>query len=112
MSAQPQPATTASGVAAPMHSSIMRFPGEPEALLAGYDAFRAEIPDQKLIFHACLRGPDGIVIVDTCPSRQAFEEFRDADWFREALDRHGLPFPDFEDHPVHVAFASGRRVSP
>lgn len=26
-----------------------------------------------------------------CPSREAFQEFRDAEWFQELLTRHGLP---------------------
>ncbi len=96
----------------PMHASIWRFRGDGDDLLARYEAMIAEIPESSFLLHICLRGPDGLTVVDTCPSRTAFEEFRDADWFRDMLERHGLPMPAMEDHPVHVAFARGTRLAP
>ena len=58
--------------------------------------------------HLCLRTPNGIVIVDTCPTREAFQAFTTGDQFRSALRRHGLPDPtELHDYPVHVAFVNG-----
>ena len=112
MSVQPQagPASQSSGTA--MHASIWRFRGDPDDLLPRYDAMAAEISESSFLFHACLAAADGLVVVDTCPSQEAFREFVDAEWFQEMLTRHGLPAPEVEDHPVHVAVAAGQRVQP
>ena len=77
-----------------MHASISTFRGDPDDLLARYDAMAAEIPAANLSFHMCLRADDGIVVVDTCPSREAFAAFY-AGPFRALLARHGLPEPFF-----------------
>lgn len=93
-----------------MHASIWRIAGDPDDLLRRYDALVAEIGESAMNFHVCLATDDGLLIVDTCASKEVFDNFIASDWMREALERHGLPFPAVEDHPVHVAFASGRRV--
>jgi hypothetical protein len=91
-----------------MHASVWRFAGDPDELLGAYDAMLAEIPPANMRLHLCLRAPDGIVIVDTCPSREAFESFIAG--FRALRERHGLPEPErLEDFPVHAAFTDGRR---
>jgi hypothetical protein len=87
-----------------MHASISTFRGDPDDLLARYDAMAAEIPEANLGLHMCLRADDGIVVVDTCPSREAFEAFYGGP-FPALLARHGLPEPVIEDHPVHRAVA-------
>src|SRR6516165_7500153 len=58
---------------ASMHVSIWKFTGDPDELTACYDELLGEFPTDQLIVHLCLRDPDGIVVVDTCPSREAFE---------------------------------------
>jgi len=89
-----------------MHASIWRFSGDPDELLRRYDAMLAEVPAENMKLHLCLRAPDGIVVVDTCLSRDAFEGYAEA--FRALRARHGLPDPErLEDFPVHVAFAGG-----
>jgi hypothetical protein len=89
-----------------MHASILRFCGDPEELLSRYDAMVAEVPRESMRLHLCLRADDGIVIVDTCPSREAFEAFSDGP-FRALRERHGLPEPDWlEDFPVHRVFVA------
>lgn len=94
-----------------MHASIWRFTGDPDDLLARYDAMVAEIPAPNMTLHLCLRAPDGIVLVDTCPSRHAFEVFAGGEAFRSLRARHGLPEPErLEDFPVHGAFVGGRAV--
>jgi len=91
-----------------MHASIWKFTGDPDELLASYDSLLGEIPSADFIAHLCLRAPDGIVIVDTCPSQEAFEAFATSDEFRDARRRHGIPEPaELRDYPVHVAFVNG-----
>ena len=95
-----------------MHASIWKIPGDPANLLDRYDALLAEMPTANMQMHLCLRAADGIVIVDTCPSRQAFQEFTGSETFRTALERHGLPFPSqLDDFPVHAAIIDGRYAS-
>jgi hypothetical protein len=92
-----------------MHASIWRFRGDPDELLRGYDAMLAEIPAANMKLHLCLRAPDGIVLVDTCPTREAFDAFSSNAALRVLRERHGLPEPErIEDFPVHAAFVAGR----
>jgi hypothetical protein len=91
-----------------MHASIWKFTGDPDDLLARHDAMLAEAPTDEFIAYLCLRAPDGIVCVDTCPSREAFEAFASSDWFRELRHRHGLGDPtEVSDYPVHAAIIVG-----
>ena len=87
-----------------MHASIWHFAGDPDDLLRRYDAMLADIPPENMQLHLCLRAPDGIVLVDTCPSPEAFVAFAEGP-FTALRRRHGLPDPDrLEDFPVHRAF--------
>jgi hypothetical protein len=62
--------------------------------------------------HLCLKAPDGIVLVDTCPSRAVFEDFATGPAFRALHQRHGLPDPEgLEDFPVYAAFVHGAAVA-
>jgi hypothetical protein len=88
-----------------MHASISTFQGDPDDLLARYDAALAELGRANIDLQLCLRTDDGIVVIDTCPSREAFEAFYNGGPFRSMLARHGLPDPVIESHPVHVAIA-------
>jgi hypothetical protein len=95
-----------------MHASIWRFSGDPDELLRGYESMLAEIPASNMRLHLCLRAPDGIVLVDTCPSREVFEGFVEGT-FNEVRRRHGLPQPErIEDFPVHAAFVDGQQLQP
>jgi hypothetical protein len=95
-----------------MHASIWRFNGDSDDLLARYDAMLAEIPMEGMRVQLCLRAPDGIVLIDTCPSRDAFDAFAGSDGFRALRERHGLPAPArVDDYPVHTAVIEGRLVS-
>jgi hypothetical protein len=94
-----------------MHASIAKFRGDPDDLLARYEAMLTEIPAANMRLHMCLRADDGIVIVDTCPSREVYQAFFEGAAYRELTARHGLPEPEaVEDHPVYAAFADGRRT--
>jgi hypothetical protein len=90
-----------------MHASIWKFAGDPDELLRRYDAMVAEVPVAQMRLHLCLRAPDGIVVVDTCPTRDDFESFSRLA-LPELLARHGLPEPEeLTDFPVHAAFVDG-----
>jgi len=94
-----------------MHASITHFPGDPDDLIARYEAMLAEVPTENMQLHLCLRAPDGLVVVDTCPSKEAFEAFRSGPEFQALNARHGMPAADrVEDFPVNVAFAGGVAV--
>lgn len=95
-----------------MHGSIWHLGGDPDDLLPRYDALLAARPAGDVTLHMCMRAPDGLVIVDTCPSEQAFRSFVADESFAAALERHGLPYPDrLDDFAVHVAIAAGTRVA-
>ncbi|HEY2777192.1 MAG TPA: hypothetical protein VGI77_04760 [Gaiellaceae bacterium] len=65
----------------------------------------SEIPAANMKLHLCLRAPDGIVVVDTCPTKEAFDAFVGNPGVRMLRERHGLPEPEqIEDFPVHIAF--------
>jgi hypothetical protein len=93
-----------------MHVPIWKFTGDHNDLLARHDAMLAEILTDGFIAYLCLRAPDGIVLVDTCPSREAFETFATSNWFRDLRRRHGLGDPtDIRDYPVHTAIVHGEQ---
>ena len=94
-----------------VHCSLWTDRGDPDDLAARYEAMMAEIPPEAIQFAACIRTPDGIVIIDTCPSKEVFDEFVASEGFQALLARHGLDTPaSLTDHPVVAAFAGGRRV--
>ena len=68
----------------------------------------AEVPTANMRLHLCLRAPDGIVMVDTCPSREVYEAFVADAGFAALRERHGLPDPELlDDYPVHLAYVDG-----
>jgi hypothetical protein len=93
-----------------MHASIWRFRGDPDELMRSYEALVAEIPAETMKLHLCLRADDGIFLVDTCPSKEAFDGFFADEGFRAMLERAGLPDPvQVDDFPVEVVFVDGQR---
>ena len=93
-----------------MYAAIWRFAGDPDDLGDRYSAMIGELGNPRL--QLCLRAADGIVLVDTCPSREAFEAFAGSDSFRQTRERHGLPEPESVDgFDVRAAFADGRPIS-
>lgn len=66
----------------------------------------------NLRLHLCLRAPEGMIFVDTCPTKENFEAFARGDTFRLLRARHGLPEPErIEDFPVHLAFVGGQETT-
>jgi hypothetical protein len=92
-----------------MHASIWKLAGDPDDLARRYDALLAEFTPKAIELQLCLRAPDGLVIVDTCPTEQAFRAFASSADFAAMLERHGLPpLSNIEGFPVHTAIAGGR----
>ena len=92
-----------------MHAWLWRFGGDPDDLLRRYDAMVAEIPTASMRVHLCMRAREGIVVVDTCPSEEAFQAFSSGP-FLALRSKHGLPDPErIEDFPVHAAFVDGEQ---
>jgi hypothetical protein len=95
-----------------MHASIWIFRGDPEQLLHRYEAMVRELPPANMKLHLCLRAPDGIVVVDTCPTKEAFDAFVGSPHVRTLRERHGLPDPErIDDFPVHLAIVAGERAA-
>lgn len=95
-----------------MHGSIWHISGDADDLPPRYDGILAELPESDVTLHLCFRAADGLVIVDTCPSEEAFRSFITGEWFGELLARHDLPYPDrLNDFPVHMAIGAGARVA-
>ncbi|HXD58926.1 MAG TPA: hypothetical protein VN606_13455 [Thermoleophilaceae bacterium] len=93
-----------------MHASIWKFSGDADDLVRRYEAMLADVPAGNIGLQLCLRAPDGILLVDTCPTREVFEAFAAGPEFAALRARHGMPEPDsVEDHPVVAAVVDGRR---
>jgi hypothetical protein len=90
-----------------MHASIWTFTGDPDDLLPRFDAVLGEAPVDQMHVMLTMRAPDGLIVVDTCPTREAFESFRDGEWLSSVLDRHGLPRPTFRDYPLVREIVAG-----
>ena len=94
-----------------MHCSIWTYEGDPDDLVARYEALLADIPAENMRFSACARTPTGIVIFDTCPSKEVYDAFVASDDVQALVARHGLGAPaSVADHPVVAAFANGARI--
>ena len=94
-----------------MHASILTFSGDPDDLTARFDSLLAQVPLDNVRLMLVVRRPDGITLVDTCPSRDAYERFRASGWLDSAMAAAGLPAPDVTDHPVHVAIVDGAVIA-
>jgi hypothetical protein len=90
-----------------MHASLWSFRGDPDELLERFDAVLADAPVTSIVAMLVLRTPDGVLVVDTCPSREAYESFRDGEWFAGLLQKHGLPRPLMQDYAVERTVLSG-----
>jgi hypothetical protein len=94
-----------------MHCSIWTYEGDPDELVRRYHAMLADLPLENMRFAACARTPTGIVIFDTCPSKEVFDGFMAAPEVRALLEHHQLHAPaSLVDYPVVAAFAGGQRV--
>jgi hypothetical protein len=95
-----------------VHCSVWRFVGDPEELERRYLAVIAEIPESNHVLHVAARTPDGLLIVDTCPSEDDYHTFFGPGGPGAALfERHGLEPSTREDYAVLRAYAGRSRVA-
>lgn len=95
-----------------MYASLWKFAGDADDLLARYDALLDDVGRSSMRLHLCLRAPDGILLVDTCPTAEKAEAFVTDPGFRALLESHGLPAPErVEQLPVHIALVEGETAS-
>lgn len=94
-----------------MHASILNFAGDPDDLAARMDALFAQVPADNVRLLLVVRRDDGLTLIDTCPSREAYERFRASGWLDEVIASVGLPVPTTSDHPVHLAVVDGAVIS-
>jgi len=76
-----------------MFLGIYRFNGNVDELLAGYRKMMELVPPGAIHLHVCVQESDGLSIIDTCPTREAFENFAGGEQFRGLLKVAGLPMP-------------------
>ncbi len=86
-----------------MHASILTFTGDPDDLVANIERLFEQGAAANVKLLLVLRRPDGVTLVDTCPSHEAYLRFRASGWLEDALRDAGLPEPQIADHPVHLA---------
>ena len=79
-----------------MFLGAYHFTGHPEPLLAGYRKLMAHYPPESLDLHVCVIHATGMIVYDSCPSRELFDEFSQGESFRAALAAAGLPEPSVE----------------
>ena len=71
-----------------MYLGTYTFDGDPDELLSRYDRMIASFPDEALLVHLCVRGENGITIIDTCPNEADFRAFSTGPDFQAALGSH------------------------
>jgi hypothetical protein len=94
-----------------VHCSVWRFVRDPDKLERRYLAMIAEVPESNHVLHVSAKTPDGLLIVDTCPSEEDYHGFFDPGGPGAALfEKHGLEPATREDYPVLRAYAARSRV--
>ena len=85
--------------------------GDPDQLAAGYVTMIEQMPAENMRFQAAARTSDGLVIFDTCPSKDAFKAFFGSPEVQAVMAAHGLGQPvSVVDAPIVRAYAAGARV--
>jgi hypothetical protein len=94
-----------------MHASISRFTGDPDDICRRIDELFLRVPADNVRLLLIVRHDDGVTMIDTCPTREAYERFRASGWIDRALADVGLPVPTITDHRVHLAVVDGAVIS-
>lgn len=79
-----------------MHLSTYRFHGDPESLAKGYRDVVASFPPEVIGLNLAVQIPDGLLVIDTCPTEADFDAFSTSPEFAAALAATGLPTPIIE----------------
>ncbi|MDN4643717.1 hypothetical protein [Arthrobacter sp. PsM3] len=77
-----------------MYLGMYSFRGDPAELLAAHDRLLAMLPAGQLELHLCVQTPEGIIVLDSCPSREVFDRFSSGLEFRGLVAAAGLPEPE------------------
>jgi hypothetical protein len=81
------------------------FGGDIDELVAGYERLLEAFPPDGLDLHVCITRPDGLQVLDACPSREVWRSFATSPEFHAAVKAAGLPEPvTVEIGEVHAAF--------
>ncbi len=92
-----------------MHGSIWLFRGDADDLATRFDAMLATVGTAHVTALLVLRTADGLVLVDTCPTFDAYAAFYFGAGFEELLAAHGLPKPQhLHDAPIHALITEGQ----
>jgi len=95
-----------------VHCSVWRFVGDPDELERRYVTMIAEVPESNHTLHVAAKTPDGLLLVDTCPSEEDYHRFFDPGGPGAALlEKHGLEPTAREDFPVIRAYAPRSRLA-
>lgn len=73
--------------------AALRFDGDPAQLVPAYHRLLEQFPLDALDLHISVTDGAGLTVIDSCPSRQAFEAFRTSREFLGAVAAAGLPTP-------------------
>jgi hypothetical protein len=79
-----------------MFLGAYHFAGDPSDLLPAYDRLMSGFDPSTFDLHVCAVRPEGLVVLDTCPTEEVFRTFSTGDDFRGACRRAGLPEPRIE----------------
>jgi hypothetical protein len=79
-----------------MYLTAYHFDGDPAALTAAHDRMVAHFPPGDRDLHLCVATDAGIVVLDTCPSREVALAFQRSPEFADAVASSGLPTPRIE----------------
>jgi hypothetical protein len=69
------------------------FEGDPAQLVRAYDRMLAQMPEGDIGLHVCVVREHGLLVLDSCPSREVFDEFTSSKGFAAAVAEAGLPHP-------------------
>jgi hypothetical protein len=70
-----------------------RFGGDPTGLVLAYDRMLSGFYRATLDLHICVVEPNAFLVLDACPTEEAFRSFSSSPEFRRAWGRAGLPEP-------------------
>ena len=76
-----------------MYLGTYDFDGDPDDLTARYEQLLAQLPPDMVMVNLCVRRPDGITVVDTCPTEADFHAFAASPEFAAGLASVGLGTP-------------------
>jgi len=79
-----------------MYLTAYHFEGDPATLAAAHERMTAHFPPGATDLRLCVTTGEGIVVLDTCPSREVAESFQQSPEFAHAVASSGLPSPRIE----------------